>query len=123
MIDTRYMVTPPCFDDDETFRMNKFLVQIEVSNLFIYLLFSQFYYVQYNWYLLFAPLLIFNVILLIFGASLILSRVSVNGMRTWVKLVLGKCSSNLPKAPAVIPVPSDIKNAVLIVCELSKLSA
>ena len=46
-------------------------------NLFIYLLFSQFYHVQYNWHLLFAPLLIFNMMLLIFGASLILSTLFI----------------------------------------------
>ena len=46
-------------------------------NLFIYLLFSQFFQVQYNWHILFAPLLIFNMVLLIFGASLILSTLFI----------------------------------------------
>jgi len=36
----------------------------------------------------------------------------VKGRRSWVKCVFGKCSSNLPKEPAVMPVPSEIKNAV-----------
>ena len=34
VIDTKYLRIKPDFDDDETFRLNKFLVQIEVSGAF-----------------------------------------------------------------------------------------